>query len=296
MNVEEGCQFRFVMKDPKGIGWSSKNRIEITVVDVDYGSVTLPWGTPYKEEIVLLPSGEVNFFWIGPFSAGSHCFEIFNSYGKLIYESPMSFPSEGLFFTYQNECPECTPLTGLVGEYNEETQLVHLSWVVPENEELTGFDIFRNGEWIDHVGSIVNSYTSQTDTLKNGTYKYCVVPVYPFICDLDEECFETYILGIQNHASGLYIYPNPAGDELRIMNYELRIKNVEIFDVFGRNVGNKFPSNLLEGWTRSGRGGKEGCHPQADGVVINISHLPAGVYFVEITTEKGVVTKKVIKQ
>jgi len=40
----------------------------------------------------------------------------------------------------------------------------------------------------------------------------------------------------------------------------------------------------------------EGWQPAADGVVIDISHLVAGVYLVKITTEKGVVVKKVVKQ
>jgi hypothetical protein len=31
-------------------------------------------------------------------------------------------------------------------------------------------------------------------------------------------------------------------------------------------------------------------------VVINISHFPAGVYFIKIQTEQGVATKKVVKQ
>jgi len=80
------------------------------------------------------------------------------------------------------------------------------------------------------------------------------------------------------------VYPNPTTGELRIANYELRIDNIEIFDIYGRKVGAKFPSNVLEGW-----------QPQADGVVLNISHLNSGIYFMKITTEQGVITKKIIK-
>jgi len=29
---------------------------------------------------------------------------------------------------------------------------------------------------------------------------------------------------------------------------------------------------------------------------LNLSHLPAGMYFVKITTDKGVVTKKIVKK
>ena len=73
------------------------------------------------------------------------------------------------------------------------------------------------------------------------------------------------------------IYPNPTTGELRITNYELRIDAIEVYDVYGRN--------LLK---------SETLNPKSE-TVINISHLSAGTYFLRITTEQGVVTKKIIK-
>jgi hypothetical protein len=76
------------------------------------------------------------------------------------------------------------------------------------------------------------------------------------------------------------IYPNPATEELRITNYELRIENVEIYDIYGRNVG----TNLHV------------CS-DTDGVVINVSHLPAGIYFIKIIDEsQQIVIEKFVKQ
>jgi len=72
--------------------------------------------------------------------------------------------------------------------------------------------------------------------------------------------------------------------QAQLPNGELKIKNVEIYDVFGRKVGGKFPSNVLEGW-----------QPQADGEVIDISHLQAGIYFVKIKTDLGEEVRKVVK-
>jgi len=86
-------------------------------------------------------------------------------------------------------------------------------------------------------------------------------------------------------ATSVQVYPNPTNGQLRITNYELRITDVEIFDIYGRNVGFKFPSKNLEGW-----------QPKADGVVFDISHLQAGIYFLKIHTENGVVTRKVVKE
>ena len=70
------------------------------------------------------------------------------------------------------------------------------------------------------------------------------------------------------------IYPNPTTGELRIengefgiRNYELGIMNVEIFDIYGR---------------------KQSSHhliTSSSNHLINISHLPAGIYFITIANE-----------
>jgi hypothetical protein len=64
---------------------------------------------------------------------------------------------------------------------------------------------------------------------------------------------------------------------------EIRIEGIEIYDVYGGKVGVRFPFNVLEGW-----------QPKADGVIINISHLHAGIYFIRIETKTGTLTKKII--
>ena len=102
---EEGCGFRFILEDPGGFGWPPGFGIEITVDGEDYGSVTLPWlGGGYDEVIKLLPSGKVQFFWIGDFSYPRNCFEIYNATDSLIFKSDKTVLN-GLFLTYQNECP-----------------------------------------------------------------------------------------------------------------------------------------------------------------------------------------------
>ena len=77
------------------------------------------------------------------------------------------------------------------------------------------------------------------------------------------------------------VYPNPTNGELRIESRELKIKSLEFFDVYGKNIRintHIFPENS----------GNE--------IVINISHLSAGVYFVKVSTESGEIVKKVLKE
>jgi hypothetical protein len=81
------------------------------------------------------------------------------------------------------------------------------------------------------------------------------------------------------HSYGLEnitVIPNPTTGELRIENGGLRIENIEVYDIYGRNV-----SNLIS---------------QISNQTINISHLQIGIYFVKVTTEQGEVIKKIVKK
>ena len=80
------------------------------------------------------------------------------------------------------------------------------------------------------------------------------------------------------------VFPNPTTGELHINfpsspNLE-SLKDIQIFDITGRLVG-AYPC---------GRPNDNGT------ITINISHLPQGLYLLKINTNKGVVTKKVVKK
>jgi Leucine-rich repeat (LRR) protein len=76
--------------------------------------------------------------------------------------------------------------------------------------------------------------------------------------------------------TNINIYPNPVKDELRIESGDLKIASVEIVDLAGKKIFT-FNSQLS---THS----------------INVSALPQGIYFVKLETDKGIVTKKIIKE
>jgi len=114
---------------------------------------------------------------------------------------------------------------------------------------------------------------------KNGTVVSTDNP-YTFTVTKDIELvanFENNV-GIEElrMANGeLKIYPNPTTGELKIENGELKIESVEISDTYGKNIFN-FQFSTFNS--------------------IDISHLPAGIYFVKIRTEAGEVVKKVVKE
>jgi hypothetical protein len=83
----------------------------------------------------------------------------------------------------------------------------------------------------------------------------------------------------ENRNLSIQVFPNPATGELSIEMCDVRceICDIEIYDVYGR----KSSSNHLI--------------TSSSNHHINISHLPAGVYFLKIVTNKGEVMKKVVK-
>ena len=88
--------------------------------------------------------------------------------------------------------------------------------------------------------------------------------------------FTTYLNIPESDNNGIRIYPNPVRDELTIDNVQLIMSNnVEVYDVSGKKIDNCGLSIVNS---------------------IDVSTLPAGIYFVKIETDKGIVTKKFIKE
>jgi hypothetical protein len=80
-------------------------------------------------------------------------------------------------------------------------------------------------------------------------------------------------VGIDETAlSQILVYPNPTTGELRIESKESEIKNVEIFDVFGKKILLNYIVNHID-----------------------ISDLQAGIYFIKVITTQGEIVKKVVK-
>jgi hypothetical protein len=97
-------------------------------------------------------------------------------------------------------------------------------------------------------------------------------------------CFGDTFYSVSENApiSNIKVFPNPTTGVLNLIQEkvesgELRVESVEVFDIYGKKMSPV--SNLTSHISNQ----------------INIAHLPAGIYFVKITTEAGEVVKKIIK-
>ena len=175
----------------------------------------------------------------------------------------------------------CTPVNNLLSEKINNNS-VSLSWSEPEEDlEIEGYHIFRNEQLLNEQLTIDTSFFDED--LSIGEYEYYIITYYTNGCvsDSSNHVAETIELGVKElkELEGVRVFPNPTTGELRITNYELRIKDVEVFDVYGR----KQKAERRKGEKENGK------------VVMDISELHSGIYFVKITTEKGAVTKKIVK-
>jgi len=98
-----------------------------------------------------------------------------------------------------------------------------------------------------------------------------------FIAKLDTLTIPTGINEAVNIENGVFVFPNPAGSELRITNVEFRIESVEVFDVLGQKYNSAFDILNSE-------------------LTIDVSSLSAGIYFIKVRTEKEERVAKFVKQ
>jgi len=64
-----------------------------------------------------------------------------------------------------------------------------------------------------------------------------------------------------------------------VTDSDYQISDIRLFDVMGRQIS-------IVGQSEIGK----------SEIVINIAHLPVGIYFIRIQTENGVITRKVVKE
>ena len=134
----------------------------------------------------------------------------------------------------------------------------------PDNARNVGNNIFYNN--MQSTFGLVEYHKITASYKKVSDFTNKTEPVFP------------------DKSNTISIYPNPTIGELRIRNYEttfgvspLGIEGVEIYDIMGKKLSTfNYQLSTINS--------------------IDISHLPAGIYFMRITTEKGVVTKKVVKK
>ena len=193
-------------------------------------------------------------------------------------------PGSGLIVARWNDT---IPLTVYTNGFFDYYNVAHQYWIFRPGSNSD----MQNG-WIDHAhfSQLVGrpSFGPTTDPypyLTNGTPEtsFEITDIYDHG---DHLTFHVHFLnvGVEDHqlADNVRVYPNPAVDVVNVQctmdNEQLNETNMEVVDVYGKTIRTMVGTN------------------NNSPMQINVADLSSGIYFLRITTDQGVVTKRFVKQ
>ena len=144
----------------------------------------------------------------------------------------------------------------------------------PEStKDLLSYNVYRDGSVIGNT-----TETAYTDNISNkGQYTYCVTAVYD---EGESECSNDWVVDVvtginENAFNNTQIYPNPATDVVNVKS-DLQITNVKVYNNTGQIVSNEQVNSKF--------------------FQLNTSQYETGIYFFQIETNEGVISKRIIIQ
>ncbi len=111
--------------------------------------------------------------------------------------------------------------------------------------------------------------------LSEGNYLFSSNAVYH--TDRFALTFKESILGTSESLENIAVYPNPTQDFIHIDAQNTNVLNATIYDIRGRQVGTYIFN-------------------EEEAIQINVSEFETAMYFIEINTNVGTITKRIIKK
>ncbi|MCL2291156.1 MAG: T9SS type A sorting domain-containing protein [Bacteroidetes bacterium] len=191
---------------------------------------------------------------------------------QAIYDTCVSESAcKGVYTPCATPCPAVSNLTA-----TQRDNIVLLEWKAAEGNP-AGYYVY-NG--MGDVATVANT-EYVFENLAPDEYIFGVEAVFGNGCEpvMVSINFIVEEVGIDETGMSdlIFIYPNPTCGILKIKNEEMKIKNVEIYEIYGKKLLS-YTFQVPHEFT------------------LDISDLQTGVYFMRIQTENGVITKKIIKQ
>ncbi len=202
-----------------------------------------------------------------------YTFKAFITYnGTTVYGSEMTFTTEA----QQQTCPAPTNVTA--SNITETT--ADISWTQPDNTA-NSWDVLYKESAASSWNTATTSNNPYTLTGLTANTSYDVQVIAHCTNGMTSDPSATITLtttGINDYTldNTVTVYPNPTTGLIQIENGEWRMENVEVYDAYGKLLNTMIVNDHT--------------------VNLDLSGYAKGTYFVRVTTEKGVVTKRVVKR
>ena len=184
-------------------------------------------------------------------------------------------------FAYENS-EHAYPVQNLRSAIVGDCITLHIDWDAPEEGNPVGYNIYVNGELIEE-NFTGNSYTDVT--IAGDLYDDKHVHIAEVVAVYENGMTSVAAIAIidndwtnvaETEDVNVMIYPNPAKEVVRLSTDNGQQTTVRVYNVMGILVGTRLATS------------------ETDEIEINVSDYNPGVYFFNIQTENGSVTKKIV--
>ena len=274
-SYSNACNVIFELKDDYGDGWDGAALIVKYNDGTPDDAFTISNGSSKTYTRQIRTGVEVTLEWVKGAWDLECSFVIKRESGDEIYSNG-GFLSNGFLYSWINDCSivnanyeMCEPVQNLSNN-TEAGANVNISWEAPANSQAIAYEIYRDSRFLGTTEEL--TFTDET-TIGRNIYTYSVRPVY-------EECFGTFenieVSYFDNVSEELVnfnvtVYPNPSSNDFNIVCENMT--RVRVYNVMGAMISDVQVS-----------GGKH-----------IVSGLESGIYFINIETSNGNVTRKVVK-
>ena len=191
--------------------------------------------------------------------------------------SGTTYGAEKTFTTQQGQT-SCPAPTNVTASNITETS-ADISWTQPDNAA-TSWDVLYKESAATSWYTVTTSNNPYTLVGLTSASSYDVQIIAHCTNGQNSDPSATYTfmtVGINDYTldNSVTVYPNPTTGVVQIKNEELRMENVEVYDVYGKLL------NVMSVDDHT--------------ATLDLSSYAKGTYFVKVTTERGVVTKRVVK-
>ncbi len=175
----------------------------------------------------------------------------------------------------------CYPVQNLTADFSEDGSAINVAWEAPETGTPTGYNIYINGVLMEENYTSTSYTNNELATELYNMPKNHYVEVRTMYADdkSSVSLMDIFASGVNvseiNETSSFNVYPNPASDFVKVSTDNSQQTTVRIYNVLGMLV--------------------EEIEVNANETEINVSDYNPGIYFINIETENGSVTKKFIK-
>ena len=191
--------------------------------------------------------------------------------------SGTTYGTELTFTTTNDQTPCSSPTNVEVSNITDNTAVV--SWTQP-GTNATSWDVLYRQSGADSWYTLTTSNNPYTLVGLSASVSYEVQVIAHCSNNQTSDPSATITFtttGIHDYTldNSVTVYPNPTTGLIQIENGEWRMENVEVYDAYGKLLNTMIVNDHT--------------------VNLDLSGYAKGTYFVRVTTEKGVVTKRVVK-